>query len=400
MISNFFRHSKGAVGIRISGKMPERFINLCIAERIHLWGLRKNEDGLSANLLLRDFFRIRPLVRISKCRVRVVHRRGIPFIWKYMRNRKVFVLGPAIFTILLYLATSYIWFVTITGAESLATENIRGIAAKYGLRVGGAKSNIDVRHIENEFMLNMPEIAWIGISLEGVRANIDIVEKKFAKMEDRSPAHVIAAKDGVVTEIIVLSGQANIKKGDTVKRGDILIRGEAPELPIGTTGTGEGAMIPVRGKGIIKARVWYEGYGEANTLRMIYKKNGNHTVGMTIKLNGKEYVWKGSSSASYEAFQKEVIYKKLLEWRNSGADVELTINNYFELVGELTEISAEEAQAVALAQANENIQKVIPEAAQVLARKQQILHMTEKYLFRAKVGIETLEDIAQTSNVH
>ncbi|MDF2929591.1 MAG: sporulation protein YqfD [Anaerospora sp.] len=65
-------------------------------------------------------------------------------------------------------------------------------------------------------------------------------------------------------EIIALAGQPAVKKGDTVRKGDVLIKGIAPDIaPTSPNQPAQSAPITtppqlVKASGIVKARVWYE----------------------------------------------------------------------------------------------------------------------------------------------
>jgi similar to stage IV sporulation protein len=71
------------------------------------------------------------------------------------------------------------------------------------------------------------DISWIGIELKGTKAIVKIVEatKKPDIVDDRYFCNIIASKDAVITRIVVQNGTAQVKNGDSVKKGDILIAG-------------------------------------------------------------------------------------------------------------------------------------------------------------------------------
>lgn len=392
----------GTVRVRISGAIPERFINLCLARGIFLWGITKQDDAVFASLRLRDFFRVRPLVRRSQSRIEVLGHAGFPFAFKRVMRRKMLVAGAVLFFVLLNLLTARVWFVDVSGHKTVAGERIMAIAAAHGLRPGSVKAGLDLAAVEKEMLLAVPELAWVGVSVAGTRAVIEVVEKTLPRAEDKSPAHIVAAKDGVITEVIVIAGQAAVKKGDTVKRGDLLIKGFVDAAPPAAPGQLPIITLPVqyvRAGGIVKARVWYESYGEAGLTQEIFRRTGRQAVAVTLRAGGRELALKKAPVQPFPRFEAETVHKKLSGGRNSDFAVESTINIFHELVAETYDISAEQARDLARGKALAAVQDRIPEGAQILAREVAALQTPESRLVRVKVTVETIEDIGQTMNI-
>lgn len=390
----------GMVRVRIRGLMPEKFVNLCIAQHILLWDIVKRDDDLYANMRLNDFFRIRPITRVSQVRVRVVSYRGLPFIIKRIKRRKMMLVGASLSFILLNIMASYIWFVDVKGTKQLTTEMIKEIASQSGLKPGIVKDSVNAKQIEKTIQLNIPEIAWAGITFTGTRAEIEIVEKTMPKQQDNAPADIIAAKDGVIVEFIVLSGKPMVKKGDTVKKGDLLITGVVPEqITDNVSGQLDAANSPpqfVKAKGIAKARVWYETYGETELATPIYQRTGNREVVVNINIGSNKISLKSADLDPNAEFETEVIYKKLPKWRNSGVTVESEINIFHEVTTSWATRTIDEARDDARAKALAAVQNLIPETAYILSRTSEVLDTSEPNLVRVKVSVETIEEIGQS----
>ncbi|HWR42669.1 sporulation protein YqfD [Sporomusa sp.] len=397
------KYLRGAVKIRISGSIPERFINLCITEQILLWGITKTNEDLIAWIGLDDFLKIRPLVIRSHTKVRVLSHRGLPFAIKRAKRRKALMAGAILFIILLNILSSYVWFVDITGLKTMPENAIRYVASQHGLQPGAVKEGVNIKTIEREILLNVPEVAWVGINFMGTRAVIEVVEKTMPKQENKAPAHIVATKDGVITEIIALAGQPAVKKGDTVKKGDLLVKGFTPE-PTSTAAEGQPMVINVpreliRAKGIIKAWVWYESYAEAELKKTTVTRTGNRQAEVALKIGDSELSFNTTPDQPFQEFESEIIHKQLPLWRNSEFTVESTIKLYYEVNSNLTVKSFEEARDEAHAKAIQVVQNIIPETAQILSRNYEILKTPEENIVRVKVNVETIEDIGQTINI-
>lgn len=71
---------KGNVRIRVTGREPERFFNLCGHHNITLWDVTEHQDCFEMSLLPEDFFRLLPIRRKSGVRIRI--KKGV-FYWHF-----------------------------------------------------------------------------------------------------------------------------------------------------------------------------------------------------------------------------------------------------------------------------------------------------------------------------
>ena len=78
----------GVVTIRVRGAELERFLNACMRDGIQLRCIRRREiDELTAQLSVRDFFRLRGSLRRAHCHIHVLKRHGAPFLLRSLRGR-------------------------------------------------------------------------------------------------------------------------------------------------------------------------------------------------------------------------------------------------------------------------------------------------------------------------
>lgn len=402
LMLRLLNYYKGSVKIRIAGAIPEKFINLCIAQRIFLWGIQTDGRALNAWIRLPDFFAIRPVVRRSETHITVLRHAGMPFVVKRMKSRKMLVAGAITCFIALQVLASYIWVVDIIGVKTLKPDRVRSIAIECGLMPAIRKESVNTKELEKKIMLKLPEAAWVGVSFHGTRAVVEIVEKTVPNPEDKRPAHIVAGKNGLVEEIIVVAGQAAVKKGDTIKKGDLLIKGFIPENPPPASGAASLITIPpklIRANGIIRAHVWYESYGEAELVLVHRVRTGQKQMSAQLQMGGQELKVNETGKPFFGEYDTEVIHKKMPGWRNSGLVVESTITIYHEIEVQYESISPDAARDKAKNKALEAVQAQIPENAEMLSRTVEVIKTNETGIVRVKANVETIEDIGEWVNI-
>ena len=153
---------------------------------------------------------------------------GIPGKLKKKPYILVMILSLFIGFLLTYPLTTLVWDLRVSSDEYIEEERVISALREVGFGEGSSWHTFDKEHIEAELLAKMPEIAWISINRSGTVAYVELRIKK----GDEAPpttsyevSNIIAAKDGVIDEIIVESGVAMVAVGDVVRAGDILISG-------------------------------------------------------------------------------------------------------------------------------------------------------------------------------
>ena len=130
------QHYTGYVRVRLTGRSPERFFNLCRSSKILLWNIACEKEEYRFFLLLPDFYRIRPFARKAGVRVRIQEKLGLPFFLYRNRKRKLFAVGAASFFLLLFVLSRFIWNISFSGnllfTDDMLTGQLREIGVCYG----------------------------------------------------------------------------------------------------------------------------------------------------------------------------------------------------------------------------------------------------------------------------
>jgi similar to stage IV sporulation protein len=244
----------GYVVIRVEGLSLEKFINLTVSRGIHLWGInRQNYTTLTAKISIKGFRQLHGISHKIRCRIRIVDKRGLPFILFRYRHRKMLAAGLILFLFIIYGLSSFVWTVEVEGAEEINPQKVLSELESLGVQAGVLKSDIDSLWIENQLIIRIPELSWASLEIRGSKAVLRVRESVLPPvLIDRdTPCNVVAAKDGIIDKMIVLDGQAVVSEGQTVKKGQLLISGiiEHPN----TIG-----VRYVHSMGKIIARTWYE----------------------------------------------------------------------------------------------------------------------------------------------
>ena len=216
------------ITISAEGAFAERFLNLLGREGIPVWNIRRR-DAAALTMCVRadDFKRIKNIAKRASVRVRITDRAGLRFLMFRHRKRKAFAVSAALFFALVCFLSTLIWGVELEGAEFTDRAALMESLEDAGLHAGAKKSGLDIPKIENEVLNAHDDIAWIGINIRGTKAYVKAEPRTLPPdiHDDHAAANIVSACDAVVEAMTVYEGEAAVKPGEAVTKGQLLVGG-------------------------------------------------------------------------------------------------------------------------------------------------------------------------------
>ena len=161
------------------------------------------------------------------------------------RKRIGIIFAFVICAFLALLSRDRVWDVRVEGSESGYDAQIIEELSNVGFGIGTRWSRVNKSEIEVDLLSSSECVSWININRRGTVAYVKVVDKVVKEEPEKKEGYsnVVAEKDGVIEEITVKKGFAKVRKGDVVKKGDILISGIMPEELGGGFVYAEGEVI-------------------------------------------------------------------------------------------------------------------------------------------------------------
>lgn len=250
--TTIFNRLRGFVRIELRGPKLEKLLNELTTKRFVVWDIRRlGSEAVELHVLVRDFFRLRPLLKQTSSKLRVKGRYGFPFMLDRLGRRKMFVVGIVGFFAAIYVLSMLVWRIDVEGTEKIAPSDVLLAAKEQGIYRFQWKFRLpDADTLSRELQNSLPGSAWVGVHVQGTRVQIKVVES--ARPDDRplmSPRHLVAAKNALVTQILAEKGKPLVKPNTNVSVGDILISGYIGD---------EANRETVVAQGIVRGIVWEE----------------------------------------------------------------------------------------------------------------------------------------------
>lgn len=381
----------GYVSISVEGYFIERFINICISKRILLWNLkRKKSSFLYANIGMKDFKQMKEIAKITKCRIKIEKKKGIPFLINRYRKRKIFLVLLIIVSLFIFGVSNFVWNIEIIGNEKISKEELLSQIEENGLKIGMLKQKVNAKEIINSIRLQRNDIAWIGIEIEGTNAKVEIVEadEKPEIINEEEYCNLITKKDGVITKINVQNGTALVKVGDVVKQGDMVVGGWMEGKYTGTR--------YVHAKAEIEAKVWYSKKETMNLNQEIRNPTGKEENHYGIKINNFKINF-GKGVPKFEKYDTMNTDKKLKIFSNFYFPIEICKTTYKEVETSQITYTKEEAKEILQKKIEEELKGEISVLENII--NIQVNEKLEGEELEVEVIYEVLENIGTNEKI-
>ena len=390
-IKIIFNYIIGYIRISIEGYYIERFINICGNEKITIWNLKRNKNvKLELNIGIKDLKKVAKIAKQTKCKIKIIKKKGLPFLFNRYRKRKLFFVFLLVIIIGLGISSNFVWNIQIVEEDKESLENLYQDVVESGLEIGKMKSKINTKDIINKVRLKRNDIAWMGIELKGTNAIVKVV-KATAKPEivdDNEYCNIVSDKQGIITKINAQNGTIAVKVGDTVNVGTTLINGWMEGKYTG--------LRYVHAKGEIQAKVWH-----TKNIKILYNatektETGNIENKYQIKINNFE-INLSKRLSKFKIYDTIVLENKFKIFSDFYLPISLVKITNKEIKEEQKNYNAEQAKDLGIEQLQKELDNEIEDKSKVVNK---IINTYEKEDgIEVYVTYEVLEDIGTNEKI-
>ena len=279
----------------LTGYNLDNLIKILIQKKVKIYNLElKDRTNISFEIDDCDVKKVKRYIKNFKFKQSFTKLKKLPTIM--LANLGV-ILGCFIGSIFFIFASAFTWQIQVFGTEELSKLDIINVLKQNNVKTG--KINlISSEEIESILLNNYNRIAQVSVIKEGTAIIINLSEKLVYKEEEYQP--ILAKHAGIITKINVITGTTNVKVGDFVNAGDVLV------LPFNLNSNGE--KVSVKPLAEIQAKMFIVGKFEL-------KKHETKLVRTGKSIKSYKYIFKnfnlfsGKSKKIFALFET-VVYNE------------------------------------------------------------------------------------------
>lgn len=319
----------------------ERLLNLLSREGVRFWDAVP--DGEEGRLCV-SVFSAERVEEIAEKNGIIPKRRagcGIPIIFARYRHRYGLYFGLLIGLTALLVSQLFLWKVTVSGNINVTKGEITKKLSELGIGVGSYIPSISPGNDANVLILEFDKLSSVALNIRGTHLFVEVLERTPAPetVDTTGFFNVVSSHDGIVLDIVASEGTPEVRIGETVEKGQLLIN----SFMEGSNGT----FRPTHARGTVSAAVEQSFRVEVPLLRVQKQYTGRVSTSSVITLLGRELGLFCDKTAPFEYCDATVSEEELRLLGFAELPGKKTTVTFLEYVPRQTVISRFEAELIA-----------------------------------------------------
>lgn len=283
---------RSGVRLRLTGGMPERFIEKALAQGVCIRNCCRIDDRVAEmDVARRDAAKVQALAQTYGVGCEVLEVHGWSLLAEGMLRRRTAIIGVLALLGMSALLLSRVWMVQVLPVDDTdpaVLAQVRQVLAESGAVPGASLLSLDRAELRARLISAVPQAGYVSVKRKGVCivAEVSQAIEPPQTYDIGAARDIVAMHDAVVQRVDVYAGTAAVAAGDTVRRGDILILGSE-------RASGEEAKA-VSAEGAVIARLWRSAEVRAALQETVQVPTGRRSV-------SEELHWPGGTLALSEA---------------------------------------------------------------------------------------------------
>lgn len=281
------------VDFEVNGRGARSFLSRAARAGVHLWAVRCAAEGYIGQAAGTHIPRLRQAAQMTGAELRLKGRRGPGRFLERAAARPGLLAGLAVFFIMNWYFSGFLWSVDFGDMESARQELFRSALAEEGIREGCRINEEILRRAEQTLGANLTDTGWVSLNFTSGCLSIEETQRQTETVQESGDPQALYAKAaGEVLAVKLQSGFAQVVPGQYVSQGQLLANGQKADR--------EGEAVVQGASGMVWGRM-ERTYTAAQSLQWETAiLTGNCRTETSWQLLG--YTWQdGTETASGEA---------------------------------------------------------------------------------------------------
>lgn len=318
-----------------------RFASVLAQKRLNIWKIEHHPEAVRFRCSIFLAEEIENTAKENSVPIKLLRKRGLPFLFSRYRRRYGLILGLVVCTFLLFFSQLFVWKISVSGNTLLADSEIKRELERCGVSVGSFIPDIDVARDSNRLLISCEKISSCAISINGTHITVSVLESTPMPdiVDSNGFYNVVAERDGIILDIDAADGSPEVQEGDVVFEGELLINSFIEGS--------NGAFRPTHARGIVYAAVEESFMTKIPLSRVSKNYTGNTETKTVYYVLGWEVPSFSSTESSYEYFDAVATEKTVELFGFIELPIKVFTVTYSEYVPTKETISTERAKALA-----------------------------------------------------
>lgn len=213
----------GTIRIKIEALNAGTIVNKLIDSGVYIKNLKEKSKYVIFEINQKDEVSLKKICKRFHRRYEIISKNNFVNHVRKFKYYFGFLVAVTIISIFLFTSNLYIYKINISVSSegNFDLENINRLLKENNIVSGVQKKDIDVDKLQNLIISTQDNVAGCKIKQNG--GVLDIVIYPGLLKENVSTENIYSKFNAIITDIEIYAGKTNLKVGDLVKKGDLLI---------------------------------------------------------------------------------------------------------------------------------------------------------------------------------
>ncbi len=278
---------------KIKSLNKEKIFNK-LSKFFHIYNIKENSDFTEFEIDESDSIKVEKFLQENRTNILEIKHNGLKYkLFKILKMWGI-ISGCVLSLVFCFLQNLFVWKIDVWGCESLNKSEVISFVKNNFSNI--YKGSIDTKAIEIELKNNFENISSVSVAIVGQSLIININEAVIPDEMQGKFEPLLSEYDGLITSVDLVQGTANVKVGDIVKKGDVLVYPYIVD--------GDGDKMPVQPKAEIKAEVWIKSEETFYEYQIKEVRTGKKIECSSVSLFGIE-IYSNTNNNKFENYQME-----------------------------------------------------------------------------------------------
>lgn len=282
----------------ISG-LYENFINYLIEKDIYISNIKPSQIGLICVCYAKDYKKISRAAKKFQCRTKIIKKHGIYFLINKIGINYSMIFAICTVFVYIFIFTKIIWRIEVISLDNKVNNEIYNLLYENQIYTGSVFSKEKNHNIRQKIFMSIDDVGYVTLNFyKGVLVcKVDLAQHKMPYTQNTYMQNIVAAQDGVIEDLRVYDGFSDLKIGQSVTKGDILVSSTYIDA--------NGNLQQVNPRAYIKAHCVKKYYAEINFNEKKYLRTGETSENIILKIFGQNIKLKKENLTDFKNYDIE-----------------------------------------------------------------------------------------------
>lgn len=213
----------GIIRVKIEALNAGTIVNKLIDSGVYIKNLKEKTKYICFDIYQKDEVILKKICKRFHRRFEIISRNNFVNHIKKLKYYFGFFVAVTIMSIFLFTSNLYVYKINVlvSSDADFDLEKINNFLKENNIVSGMQKKDVDIDKLQNLIISTQDNVAGCKIKQNG--GVLDIVIYPGLLKENVSTENIYSKFDAIITDIEIYAGKTNLKVGDLVKKGDLLI---------------------------------------------------------------------------------------------------------------------------------------------------------------------------------